>query len=35
MALALVIFLATALLLALFVAVTRRPGRGAASSAVY
>jgi putative spermidine/putrescine transport system permease protein len=35
MALALVVFLATALLLALFIAVTRRPGRGAASTAVY
>ena len=35
MALALVVFLAIALLLALFIAVTRRPGRGAASTAVY
>ena len=35
MALALVVFLATALLLALFIAVTRRPGRGATSTAVY
>ena len=35
MALALVIFLASALLLAVFITVTRRPGRGASTTVVY